>query len=70
MEYALPFLKFGKGVWSVAAITANKRYDLLSLDSEGCALWKGKTALSKVQLEREPLMRRVFGFGAEKEKAL
>jgi hypothetical protein len=63
-------LKIGKGIWSVAAITTNKRYDLLSLDSEGSPLWKGKTPLSKVQLERENLLRRVFGFSIEKEKEI
>jgi hypothetical protein len=66
IDYALSFLKYGKGTWSLAALTSNKRYDLLSLESEGTTLWKGKTLPSKLQLEREQLLRRVFGFAAEK----
>lgn len=66
-DYALPLLKYGKGTWSVAALTANKRFDLLSLDVQGSNLWKSKNPLSKVQLEREQLLRRVFGFSGEKE---
>lgn len=70
ISYALPFLKSGKGTWSLAALTSNKRFDLLSLDPEGSTLWKGKAPLSKVQLEREQLLRRIFGFAGEKEKAI
>jgi hypothetical protein len=66
----MPLLILGKGTWSLAALTNKKRYDLLSLDTEGSLLWKSKASLSKVQLEREQLMRRVFGFSAEKEKDL
>lgn len=71
MDYALPFLNFGKGVWSLAALTTDRRFDLLSLDTEGTMLNnKNKDALSKVQLEKEKLMKRVFGFSAEKEREL
>jgi len=70
IDYALPFLRYGKGTWSLTALSTNKRYDLLSLDTEGTTLWKGKTVPSKLQLEREKLLRRVFGFAAEKEKTV
>lgn len=49
--YSLPFLAYGKGTWSLAALTSNKRFDLLSLDDhQGSTLWKSKNPLLKVQL--------------------
>jgi hypothetical protein len=33
-------------------------------------LWKAKQPLSKVQLEREQLLKRVLGFASEKEKGI
>jgi hypothetical protein len=32
IKYGLPLLKFGKTSWSVAGLSSNKRFDLLSLD--------------------------------------
>lgn len=61
-------LTYGKGTWSLAALTTNKRYDLLSLDPQSSIIWKSKNPLSKVQLDKEKLMKRVFGFSCEKEK--
>jgi len=64
IRYGLPLLKFGKTAWSVAGLSSNKRYDLLSLDCEGSPLWKAKQPLSKIQLEREQLLKRVLGFAS------
>ena len=66
IKYGLSLLKFGKCTWSVAAITSNKMFDLLSLETEGSLLWKSKTPLSKVHLEKESIMKRIFGFSIEK----
>lgn len=70
MDYALNFITFGKGTWSLAAFTQNKIYDLLSFNTQGQTLSKNKVNLSKVQLEKEQLMKRVFGFSSQKEKEL
>ena len=64
MNYALNFLTFGKGTWSLAAFTEHKFYDLLSFNTQGQIMTKGKVNLSKVQLEKEQLMKRVFGFSS------
>ena len=51
-DYAIPFLKHGKGTWSMAALTNYKKYDLLSLDVQESNIWQNQQPLSKVQLER------------------
>ena len=64
MDYALRFIIFGKGTWSLAAFTEHKCYDLLSFNTQGQTVSKNKINLSKVQLEKEQLMKRVFGFSS------
>jgi hypothetical protein len=66
----LALLSLGKGNWSLAAFTAHYCYDLLSLDCQGILLSKERPSLSRAQLFKEQLMRRVFGFAGEKEKDL
>lgn len=52
MDYSLPLLAYGKGSWSLAALTSNRKFDLLSLDAQGSVLWKSQTPLAKVLLEK------------------